>query len=398
MLLPIRTSIVPRRTPYANYVLIAVNVLAFLLTYAPHPVRGIQSTQIEPLRIWAQSLMLHPANAYLWQFISYAFLHGSWMHLIGNMYFLYLFGQNVNDRLGNISYIALYLAGAVFSGIGHILFSPLAPVLGASGAVAAVTGAYLVLFPKTLITVVYWFYLIGTTELSALFFIAFKLIVYDNLVEPAFAPAAVAYTAHLAGYTFGMVASFMLIAFGFIGRSQDDMWFMLRQWNRRRHFRDITADGYDPFSGSSLRKSVEAKVSSTAETAASSSADPDSAIRGEILETVHRHDLSTAADQYVEWLQKEPGAVLPRQAQLDIANQLMSAGQWQPSAMAYEIYLNHYSSYEYAEQVHLMLGLLYGRYLHKADRAIVCLQKAMENLSDPAQIELCQNELKRLTG
>ncbi|NLH17915.1 MAG: rhomboid family intramembrane serine protease [Phycisphaerae bacterium] len=397
MLLPIRTSIVPGRTPYANYVLIGLNVVIFLLTYHPHYIRIGGTTQAEPLRFWAQQFMLHPANTYLWQFVSYAFLHGSWMHLIGNMYFLYLFGQNVNDRLGTISYVCLYLAGAIFAGIGHMMFSNLIPVLGASGAVAAITGAYLVLFPRTLITVVYWFYIIGTTDLSALFFIAFKLIVYDNLVEPAFAPAAVAYTAHLAGYAFGMIVSLLLIAFGFIGRTQEDLWFMLRQWNRRRHFRDITADGYDPFRGQRVQKPVDARIrDSSAEP--SPTTDAQTVLRSEILALIHSHNLPTAAQRYQELLAQNSAAILPRQAQLDVANQLMSAGQWQPSAQAYELYLTHYSGYEYAEQVHLMLGLLYGRYLQNPDRAKDFLRKAMETLSDPTQKELCKSELDRLGG
>jgi len=102
------------------------------------------------------------------------------MHVIGNMFFLYLFGNNVNDKLGNIGYLCLYLGGSVFAGIGHAMLHS-NPVLGASGAVAAVTGAYLVLFPRTLITVIYWFFFIGTMELPALYFIVFKLIVWDTM-------------------------------------------------------------------------------------------------------------------------------------------------------------------------------------------------------------------------
>ncbi len=396
MLLPIRTSIVPARTPYANYVLIGLNVVIFLLTYHPHYIRIGGAVQAEPLRFWAQQFMLHPANAYLWQFVSYAFLHGSWMHLIGNMYFLFLFGQNVNDRLGTISYVCLYLAGAIFSGIGHMMFSTLIPVLGASGAVAAITGAYLVLFPRTLITVVYWFFIIGTAEFSALFFIAFKLIVYDNILEPQFAPAAVAYSAHLAGYAFGMIASLLLIALGFIGRTQEDLWFMLRQWNRRRHYRDITADGYDPFRGQRVRKPIDARVSDTSPV--SSVTDGAGNLRSDILSLLHGHNLPTAAQRYQELLAQDPAAVLPRQAQMDVANQLMSVGQWKPAAQAYELYLTHYGGYEYAEQVHLMLGLLYGRYLQNPDRAREFLRRAWDSLSDPAQKDLCKAELDRLGG
>jgi membrane associated rhomboid family serine protease len=395
MLLPIRTSVAPVRTPYVNYVLIALNVIVFLLTYAPHRVQGVQQ---EPLRLWAQQFMLHPANAYLWQFVTYAFLHGSWLHLIGNMYFLYLFGQNVSDRLGTINYLCLYLAGAVFAGIGHMLFSDLVPVLGASGAVAAITGAYLVLFPRTVITVVYWFYIIGTLEMSALFFIAFKLIVYDNLVEPMFAPASVAYTAHLAGYTFGMLAVFLLVLFGFIGRTQDDLWFMIRHWNRRRQFRDMTADGYDPFRGQAAQKIVDARVSDSASVEPPPPTDPNQPLRAEILSLIHSHNLPSAAERYQQLLAQDSAAVLPRQSQLDIANQLMSAGQWQPSARAYELYLTHYTGQEYTEQVHLMLGLLYGRYLQNPERAVEFLRKARESLSDPAQKSMCQTELDRLGG
>ena len=144
MILPIRTSIRPWRTPYINYALIVVNVIIFLLTYSPHV--NQYTGQLEILHPWAMQFELNPLQLELWQFVSYAFLHGSptlfyaLMHVVGNMFFLYVFGNNVNDKLGNIGYLCLYLAGAVFSGIGHTLVSN-APVLGASGAVAAVTGA-----------------------------------------------------------------------------------------------------------------------------------------------------------------------------------------------------------------------------------------------------------------
>ena len=99
--------------------------------------------------------MLHPATPELWQFVSYAFLHGGIAHLGGNMLFLFIFGNNVNDKLGGVGYLCFYLAGAVFSGIGHSMVSA-TPILGASGAVAAVTGAYLVLFPRSMVRVFYW--------------------------------------------------------------------------------------------------------------------------------------------------------------------------------------------------------------------------------------------------
>ena len=393
MLLPIRTSIRPRQTPYANYVLIALNVVFFLLTYWPHTVRLRGYVYQEPLRLWAQQLMLHPANAYLWQFITYAFLHGSVMHIVGNMYFLFLFGNNVNDRLGSVGYVCLYLAGGVFAGIGHMLFEGASPVLGASGAVAAITGAYLVLFPRTLITVIYWFFLIGTIELSALYFILFKLILWDNFIEPSFARQGVAYAAHVAGYAFGLGACLSMLVLGLLERTQTDLWFMLRQWNRRRRFRDTVADGYDPFFGRRQARPVRVRVSEASSEAAG---DETTRLRTQVVQRIRQRDLPGAAEAYIELIDRDASQVLPEPYQLDVANQLMSAGRWAEAAQAYDAFLQHYPSYNYIEQIHLMLGVLYGRYLNQAEQAIDHLGKACDRLTDPGQIRLCRQELERL--
>ncbi|MFH1882167.1 MAG: rhomboid family intramembrane serine protease, partial [Planctomycetota bacterium] len=216
MIIPYRTSIRLRRTPYANYALIAVNLFVFFLEYQTHPLTG--NLEFRP---WVQHFMLTGVRPQLWQFVSYAFLHGGLMHIIGNMFFLYLFGNNVNDKLGNIGYLCFYLGGAVFSGIGHILVSG-ADVLGASGAVAAVTGAYLVLFPQALISILYWFFFIGTIEVPALYFIGIKMILIDNVIAQS--TAYVAYDAHLAGYAFGIAAMVVMLATGLISTSSFDLW------------------------------------------------------------------------------------------------------------------------------------------------------------------------------
>ena len=88
--------------------------------------------------------------------------------------------------------------------------------------------------------------------------------------------------------------------------------------------------------------------------------------------------------------------ILPRQQMLDIANQLMSAGQWVDCAHAYEKFMTHYGNYEYAEQVQLMLGILYSRYLNQPEKAVKYLQSALERLHDPGQLKMCKEELARL--
>lgn len=346
-------------------------------------------------QLWAQMFMLMPRPmTEIWQFVTYAFLHGGLIHIFGNMYFLYVFGNNVNDKLGNIGYLCLYLGGAVFAGIGHTLLHQ-NPVLGASGAVAAVTGAYLVLFPRTVITVIYWFIFIGTMEISALYFIAFKLIVWDNIVEPRFSTAAIAYDAHLAGYAFGIVAIIVLLATKLIDSNYTDLWSIIRQWNRRRRFRDTVAGGYDAFKGANVRKPVRAKEV-TQKTTPGVQAEETTRLRAEITALVNQRNLAAAAERYLELLKVDAEQVLPRQHQLDVGNQLMSIGKWAESARAYEVFLVHYSTYEHIEQVRLMLGVLCSRYLNKPEKAVELLEAAREKLTDAGQKKMCSDELTKL--
>ena len=396
MFLPIRTNIWPRRTPYANYALILANVVIFLLSYGgPYQYHiGMEDTVLS-IRPWAAQWLLIPAGWHFWQFLTYAFLHSNYMHIIGNMFFLYLFGNNINDKLGHFWYVVFYLVGAIASGIGHTLVNlhSADPTLGASGAVAAVTGAYLVLFPQTLITVVYWFFIIGTIEVPALWFIGLKMILIDNMI--ARMTPRVAYDAHVAGYAYGVGTTLFLLATHIVSSSSFDLWAMLRHWNRRRLYRDTVANGYNPFTGEGARKRVEAReVPPSPENAANQPRIGQ--IRNEISRWIAQRNLPAAADLYLELMRIDREQVLPRQHLLDVANQLASDHRTIEAAQAYEQFLTHYGNYEYAEQVELMLGILYARYLNRPQEAVEHLQRACEKLSDPSQLEMCRQELARL--
>jgi membrane associated rhomboid family serine protease len=393
-MIPIKTSLKPRQTPYANYLLIAANILVFILSYHWQGLFSGSRRMMDPLQPWVRQFLLTPEHLFLWQFITYAFLHGGIMHILGNMYFLYIFGNNVNDRLGNVGYLCFYLAGAVFSGIGHTLFSS-TPVLGASGAVAAVTGAYLVLFPNTLITIFYmFFYIWDTMEIRALYFIAFKLIVWDNIFEPKFSPQAIAYGAHLAGYSFGILCILILLAFGLIDAGHDSLWAMLRQWNRRRVFRDTVSSGYNPFGVGKPQKPVSVEIK---DDSVSQEFSEIAHLREQIADALAHKNTPQAAKLYKTLLEADPKQTMSRQNQLDLANALMSDSQWDWAARAYENYLTQYSQSEYVEQVQLMLGLLYTRYVPKLDRAEELLRRAREKLTQPGQIRMCEDLLLEIS-
>src|SRR4030042_5150863 len=241
MLLPIRTNVQPRRTPYANYALIGLNAVVFLLQFGQDPTTG----QLV-FRPWVDLFVLRAQVSPWWTFVTYAFLHHDFMHILANMFFLYLFGKSVNDKLGNVGYAVFYVLGAAASGLGQTALHPFPPIptLGASGAVAAVTGAYLVLYPKSLLTVIYWFFFIGTIELPALYFIIIKLIVIDNVL--ARGQGSIAYDAHLGGYVYGTVVTLLLLISRIVPTTEIDMWAMVKQWNRRRQYRDVVAGRLNP--------------------------------------------------------------------------------------------------------------------------------------------------------
>ena len=381
MILPIRTNLVPRRTPYANYFFILANIIVFIFTYS------FQAGTTKPV---VNNFMLWPAHPELWQFITYAFLHANFLHIFGNMFFLYLFGNNVNDKLGNVGYISFYLAGAVFAALGHNMLNAGTgvPILGASGAVAAVTGAFLVLFPKTDITVLIAFFIITTWDISALYFIAFKLIIIDNLLASG---ANVAYDAHLVGYGFGIIVAILLLSTKLISPTGLDLWTMLKQWNRRRSYRDMTAQGYDPYEPRPKRifsKEVEKPPTISEQRIMD--------LRASITSYIESANVASAADTYLELIRLDPAQILPRAQLLDIANHLMSSGQWSEAAQAYEKFLTHYKTYSYSEQVELMLGILYSRYLNRPKDALEHLTKAAARLTYPAQLKMCRDELTRI--
>ncbi len=287
--------------------------------------------------------------------------------------------------------MCFYLAGGVFSGIGHTLFSSGA-VIGASGAVAAVTGAYLVLFPQTLITVLYWFFFIGTLEVPALYFILLKLIIIDNIIA-TYTPQ-VAYDAHLSGYAIGILAMLGMLATGLISSNNFDLFAIIKQWNRRRRYRDAVASGYDPFTGRTEYKRIRVKeIKSPAEKQKN---EKTKELRNEISKRIAERNLPAATELYLELLSHDSTQILPRQYLLDIANQLAGDNKPAESAQAYEQFLAHYSNYEYSEQVELMLGILYCRYLNQPQLAIKHLEAAATKLTDPGQLNMCKDELARL--
>ena len=210
--------------------LIAANVAVFVLlqggsgdntfTYgwssiAREITTGVDLTQAQPVVIGGTEYAIPqapgPDPIYL-TLLSSMFMHGSLLHLGGNMLFLWIFGDNVEHRAGPILYLPVYLLAGIVGSLAQILSDPTSPIpsLGASGAISGVLGAYLVLFPRNRVTAFVFRFLVQIPALAAIgMWIALQVI--SSLADPTGA-GGVAYLAHIGGFATGVVAGLLLRA------------------------------------------------------------------------------------------------------------------------------------------------------------------------------------------
>ena len=211
-MIPLRDNNPRRSVPFVTYTLIALNVLAFLwqLSLGQNLERALFQIAFIPARFWI------PGN---WVFdvftiVASMFLHGSLMHIGSNMLYLFIFGDNIEDRLGKFRYILFYFACGFIATWAHAFFSSGSriPAIGASGAIAGVLGAYLLLFPHArVVTLLPIFVFITVRELPAIFILGlwFVLQLFSGVgslgVQDAQDMGGVAYFAHIGGFVAGLV-------------------------------------------------------------------------------------------------------------------------------------------------------------------------------------------------
>jgi membrane associated rhomboid family serine protease len=350
---------------------------------------------------------LNAHDPHLFNFLSYAFLHQAgavvpWLsvHLIGNMLALYMFGNNVNDRLGSVGYLALYLAGAVFAAVGCVLLPGSSPrVIGASGAVMAITGAYLVLFPRSHVTLMYVLIIVnGLVEVPCMYLVSF-FVALDLAMNLA-GSSGVAHTAHIWGVMLGFGVCVSLLAVRLLPRDPFDFLALVHRWNRRRQYQSLVAAGYDPFRSAAplpvRRTEAEAERERRQRDLYDATVERIKELRAQVYEAIAHHNLPHAAIVFMELKAVDPKQVLSRQAQLDVANQLASQQFYAEAAEAYEQFLTHYPKFTQIEHVELMLGLICARYLGRRARAKELLSHAVTRLHGESELRMARAELEKL--
>ena len=219
-MIPLRDVIPSRTTPYITVTIIILNALAWFLEL---------SLPSDVLPVFLQAYGIVPANFHAATLVSSMFLHGSWMHVIGNMWYLWIFGDNVEDRVGHGRFIIFYLLCGMAAAFGQIFINPTStlPTIGASGAIAGVMGAYFVLYPRsrvlTLIPlIIFW----EIVELPAIFLLGFWFLMQlfsagaIAVTSSTGGGGGVAFAAHVAGFLVGGGGVFV-----FKKPQQPDQWW-----------------------------------------------------------------------------------------------------------------------------------------------------------------------------
>ncbi len=211
-MIPIRDTVPSKNYPIVNTTLIGLNVIIFFIQLAHGPAQDnfIYIYGLVPARYSVSHVASYfPLGHQIFSFISFMFLHGGFLHLLGNMWSLYIFGDNVEDRLGPVRYLFFYLLCGLLSGLVHLLFnlSSNVPTIGASGAIAGVMGAYIILYPKSkILTLIPIFFIPWFIEIPAFFFLGvWFLIQFINAAGSVGAGGGIAWWAHVGGFVFGIL-------------------------------------------------------------------------------------------------------------------------------------------------------------------------------------------------
>ena len=206
-MIPLRDTTRSRNFPVMNWLLIIANGLLFFYEL------GLSSGGLER---FVQTYALVPSRAegepltFAITIFTSMFMHAGWFHILSNMWVLFIFGDNVEDRMGSLPYLTFYLLGGTAAALLQTYVAPgsSVPVLGASGAIAGVLGAYILLFPAArVVTLIPIFFFISLIEVPALVFLGFWFVsqLFSGLASIGTAAGGVAWWAHVGGFLVGLV-------------------------------------------------------------------------------------------------------------------------------------------------------------------------------------------------
>jgi membrane associated rhomboid family serine protease len=356
-----------------NWSLIAANGVVFLLLNVAGGEHFANLGMEDGMRWGLIPGSLRPEN-----FLSCMFVHGGIAHLLGNMWFLHIFGDNVEDKFGRFGYLAFYLGAGVVASLAYLLFGrPLGqalgvdeshaawaatPLVGASGAIAGVTGAYLVLFPRARIRLVLWFlspffFAAPAIVVIGMFFLQDLLLAVLPLGEMV---GGVAYAAHVGGSVTGIVTA--LILKPFLRARGGSHW-----------------DQDTGFSESSAKGGAWGPIPSAA---AEPPRLPAGDLRQQILGAVLDQRMDLALSLYREWISQPRREVLAPAVEIEIGHEYLRRGAVDEAMDCYRRFLGSHPRAEQAPEAKFRLGMIHARVTGDHARAREWLMQALAEHGD----------------
>ncbi|HSF20266.1 MAG TPA: rhomboid family intramembrane serine protease [Vicinamibacteria bacterium] len=367
MFLPIGDQPNPRGTPIVNYAIIGLNIAVFLLLTVPLSLQAADPSdprfrdyvdvigqnlppgvplneiarQVSAYDLVVFSYGYRPAEPSIVALFTAMFLHGGFLHLFGNMLFLWIYGDNVEHRLGSVPYLFWYLTTGVAATLFHAIFasdSPI-PLVGASGAISGVLGFYFIWFPHNQVRILVFFFFVNVILLPARWVLGFYILI-DNILPFIVSQsdgAGVAHGAHIGGFLAGLGAA----------------WFKNRRivTERPPDYRGVQRQG------------------------PRSPAD-------EIREAIRRNELATAAERYFELSSEQTRRLLGPNESILLGNWLAQNSHPRAALTIYQRHLRDYPTGPGAAEAHAYAGLVQ---LHAFDEPTAAYQHLIEALDfDPS--------------
>jgi membrane associated rhomboid family serine protease len=375
VLIPLATDRPNRRNPVVTQTLVAINLGVFIAMFLL-PLAGIGTTE----QFWRAG-QVGGGRLVWYTLITSAFLHAGFLHIFGNLITLWVFGPPVEDRFGRAWFLTFYLAAGAASGLAHALLED-APAIGASGAIAGVTGAFLVLFPATRIKCLMFFIIIGVVMVPAWFLIGLR-IAFDLLSQTLGVRNNIANIAHLGGYGYGMGVAFVLLWTGVLRREPYDLFTLFKARQRR----------------ATIRAAVNAQATDRARKFSKPDPEADELARrrAEVATLIAQDNLDRAADAYHALLDayahKPSAGTLSRDAQLKLVAHLLGRDRRRLAARALDAFLTAYPADPEREELAILLARVNAHDLGDPARARALLEPIASQSRDDRLRALAREEL-----
>ncbi len=381
MLIPLGTDRPNERKAVVTHAIIALNIGVFIAMALLARAEPELASRI------AEAGAISRDGFRFWQPVSSTYLHAGFMHLLGNMVFLLVFGPPVEDRFGRVGFVAFYTLGGAASGLTHIALEH-ASAIGASGAVAAVAGSFLVLFPRTHIRAFVFFIFIGIFMIPSWWLVGMFIVL--DFFSTVFSPDnGIANLAHLGGYAFGITVALTLIVTRVIPRQPYDLFSIARHHQRRRAIAGVGKR----FDASAARVRADRHQAHRHDPAAGEIARRRAHI-GSLLATAQPDQ---AADEYLAMLAEHGDKPLPmtmnRDAQYQLANTLYQRGDRAAAAEAFARLLDAYPADPERHVITILIARTRAHELGDRVGAIELLEELDQRSHDDETQTLIDSEL-----